>query len=498
MDFIKRNKYLITVLILAFAYIVFQVIVFKNTTWENYPYTHQDFWRRLEDTQFYLGQREFGQFHPPLVSLLYGALLTLGIDQLFIINFFAHSAFAILIFLICKRFTKNNKASLITSIVYITNFSIIQQSNYLGLYDLLASFVITLAAFIFITRKKNSKLNIILIALILGLAGLIQYSGLFALPFIAFLILFDKEISLRERIINISVLTTVSGIVFGSFLLYRYIKFGDPLYSNVEHLGYLKAGISNIWFYIFSSLAFFKLPAVVVATLGIKKTIRDKSQLKFIFILLPSILFFVFLYIWGDWRFMTYFIPIVYLFFCNGLILVYNFLKTYRLLLIPAYLAFAIFVIYNSLYLNGNFGVATSLNNITELEVTYNNGFPTYLIHQTYSNNFIPYFLLDNNWDSRASYDKEVNYFLKLTSYKDVLNIQKVIQKDPYSLVLNDERFVRYHQFNVAFRKNTIMDPSESELEHTKYLVSDHYLTNSYPQFRLINQYNNLFLYIRR
>lgn len=491
--FIKKEKMFLILILLGIVYLIFQAYLFRGVSWENYIYIHQDFWRRIEDSQFYLGLRSSGQFHAPLPSLIFTILLSLGINQLYFVNFIIHFCFAILLYFICREFTKDKNISFIPSFFYLTNALIIQQVNYLGLYDLMASFFIGLGVFLFI--KNESKKTMFLSGITFGLAGLTQYSGIFAVPFLLLFILLKRNLSLREKLIRILTFSIPCGIIAGSFFLYRLIKFGNAFYSHVEQFEYFKFNFSNIGFYIFAFLAVFGIPAILISVFGIRNLFKVRKALKFVFLILPTVLFFVFFYIWSDWRFMTYLIPAFYLIFAFGLVEVKKHLSNLKLITVFAvFLAFGIF--YGNLSLNGYFGIPIWFNKVIQNDIQYIHNLPTSNLKVIDTKNIQPYFYLDNNWDSRILTNSEIGYYYGTINYQNVLDIQKIIQNKTFALVLNNERFARYHQFSTAFRKNVIMDPTDVQIRDSEFLITDHELDDlRFFKFVEVQKIGNLLIY---
>ncbi len=492
--FKKKNIFLYLIICLLLLYLVFQLNIFRNFTWQNYIYIHQDFWRRMIDAQYYLGLRADPQFHPPIPSLIFSLFILLKNNQLFIINFISNTLFAFLIFIICRKFTKNSIAAFVTSIFYLTNYSIINQANYLGLYDLLASFVITLGVFLFIIKSRSLKWNFI-VGIILGFAGLIQYSGIFSIPLIILLIIFDKNLSKQNKIRNCLTLILSSGIIFSTFFIYRFLFFGNPLYSQVEHFGFIGFKLSSLVYYIFAIPAFFKIPVVLVSLGGLYKIIRSKSHFKFILLILPSVIFFLFLYTWIDWRFMVYFIPIIYLLFCEGLIFLKPLILKNKIIFTSSIIFGIIAIAYNNLYSIGNFGIITGLNSIISEDINYNNGNQSYRFNNiTLESNFIPYFLTDIT--KINGNDSELNYFNNIVNYQNVLDIKNIIKESSFELELNDEIFVRDHQFKVAFGREVLLNPSVEQVEMSDFIISDHILSDKRTkEYTLLKQFNTLYLY---
>jgi|GEM_PF-3405848 len=493
---ISRNQiYLLILGLVALVYVLSQLNLFQGLTWQTYPYQHQDFWRRMDDTYYYLGLRDSSHFHPPLSSLIFAGLQLLGISQLFLINFVAFVGFGFLIYFLTKRHVKNPTAAFLASLMYFFSFYIIHQANYLGLYDLLASFLITLALFIFLSGWSKTYLKLILTGIILGLAGLVQYSGMFVLPLLCLGLLFGKE-SWSRKIKQCFALGLPATIIFGSFFVWRFFEFGNPFYSQVEHFGFLGFSLSNLGFYLFATVAVFSIPGILLAITGLfnVKTWHKLGASKFLLFSLPVAAFFLFFYKWADWRFIVYLIPAVFILIASGLDLILSKIKQNRILTNAGLITFLLMLMYINLYPLGTFGVIIGPNSIIRDEVSYDQGEPTHtLVVDKIDKALTPYLFNSDSVDQRIAKDSELNYFNRKVNYQDVMKLMYVIGRDRFVLDLKDERFVRYHQFSVASARVVVMDANEVDTANSKYIVSDHALTRL--DFSLEILVNNLYLY---
>lgn len=493
--FWRNHIHLLILALAATVYLLAQLNLFQGLTWQTYPYQHQDFWRRMDDTYYYLGLRDSSHFHPPLSSLMFAGLQLLGINQLFIINFAAFIGFGFLIYFLANRYVKNSTAALLATVMYFFSFYIIQQANYLGLYDLLASFLITLALFVFLSNWTKTYAKLILTGIILGLAGLVQYSGIFLLPLLCLGLLLKKE-SWLAKIKYCFALGLPASIIFSSFFVWRWFEFGDPFYSQVEHFGFLGFTLSNLSFYLFATIAVFSVPGILLALVGLVNWPQSQrlGAGKFLMLSLPVAAFFLFFYKWADWRFIVYLIPAIFILIASGIDLILSKIKQNPLLTGLSVISFLVTLLYINLYPMGIFGIIIGPNSIIRDEVSYDNGEPTHtLIVDKFDNALTSYLFNRDPIEQRLNKDSELAYFNRKVDYQDAEKIMHVIGSDTFVLDLKDERFVRFHQFSVASSRVVVMDANEADTLKSKYIVSDHLLTR--VDFRLVSTSNNLYIY---
>ena len=167
------------------------------------------------------------------------------------------------------------------------------------------------ASLYFLITKKN-KLSFFT----LGLSAIFQNLAFFVLPlwFIyLFILKFDKKDSISSQIKNLKyyIFCFLFFFIFpGSWFLYKFILFGNPLYSKIAQFELLHLNFNLLFYYLINSLTLFG-PILFL----IKKIDFKKKNFNIFFLVLVSVYifsFWTFLYYWADRRFLLYQIPSLY------------------------------------------------------------------------------------------------------------------------------------------------------------------------------------------
>jgi len=102
--------------------------------------------------------------------------------------------------------------------------------------------------------------------------------------------------------------------------LYKWKHFGDPLFSKVTQFGLVRPHFFGMPYYAVNLLAYFGLPAAVVAIYGFFRSLGRSGFAGFMSLcFLCWAAFWVFLYSWLDSRFILYAVPFVAVALAEGL-----------------------------------------------------------------------------------------------------------------------------------------------------------------------------------
>lgn len=94
--------------------------------------------------------------------------------------------------------------------------------------------------------------------------------------------------------------------------VYKFIKFGDPLYSKVAHVELLRINFNSLDFYLFNATSMFGLGVLLVVIFvlfNIKDMLKNRLLVWCLAGLLFNFVFWVLMYEWDDRRFLVYFVP---------------------------------------------------------------------------------------------------------------------------------------------------------------------------------------------
>lgn len=486
-SFLKKYPYSVIFLISVF-HLISTLYIFRDTELTNYPYLHQDFWKRMQDALYYTNGQTEPAFHPPVPSLLYSLVLViLDSSKLFLVHIGMYIFTLNSIYFLSKKLTKNTLAAIFASILFAFNFYTLQQANYLGLTDLFASSFVAFAVLFFLEYlEKGKKKNYVLSAVFIGFGALVQYAGAFTGPI---LLVYayktrGKEFMMKRKMDFIN-LSLIASTIFLSFFALKAIFYGNPLYTRVEHLWFFRPHAEDIGYYLFNFFVFYSPIVALVAIYMLYRKYKQKDTefLNKLMIFLPFIIFFMLLYIWEDMRFFTYISPAVYTLAGLGFYKIYKYFEVKNRIGI-FFLLFTLIVLYSNLHNQASEGIPLLTNYSIKIEnsidsgklyqrIIFNKETQKYSLYLDYMNRYKE--IADKRIDLTHEYfgfeykepennkpvDSELNYYLNTVDAQDVKEVVDFIRKENFKEVaikINDQRFVRFNQFDVFFERKADYD----------------------------------------
>jgi len=500
---IVQYKYSLILGILSLGYLLFHWFVFKHSTLEAYPYLHQDLWRRLHDSLFYLGQSSDVYFHPPVPSLLYAVAIRFQAYWIMVLtNSLLFIAAFVGIYKVSRELGVTAKASLVAALLFYFNFYNIRYSTYYGLVDLWCMALVVIAVYVFLRmRRKPSLLKAFILGSTLGIAGLVQYAGVYVAPL---LVLFSfisrpKQFWAKQSIIRWLVVAGTAVLIFGSFFIYRAVAYGSPTYSKIDHFMYFKFHLDDLTFYAWQHVVYFTIPVIVLAVVGLVAVWKQSARRRLIAglaLFIPFPLFFVLNYTWEDQRFIVYWVLPIYVLAALGAQLLVRLMKP-----IPGryYLASALFIIIL---------VMSNLHNQGEQQLILT---PTVSFKQNIeqqndrkiisykrrspSDAFTPYYLYMLNYADKLNSDAELHYFQVTVNPQIVKRLTDHLQpSDSVALRLKDEVFVRSVQSSYYLKHEV---PFNFYFNH-EYFKYTYIITDTpvdFPGYTMIDRSGQLMLY---
>lgn len=126
-------------------------------------------------------------------------------------------------------------------------------------------------------------------------------------------ILFRRE-SILKGIRRILLRTVLFFNISLIWFLYKYLKFGNPLYSQIDQFSYLSIHINSLFFYLINSYTLLGIGFFVVCGFVFwKKQMVASAKLFFLCMNISiTVIFWIILYDWNDRRFLLYLIPFIY------------------------------------------------------------------------------------------------------------------------------------------------------------------------------------------
>lgn len=301
----------------------------------SYPYQFPDSWSWLSDGINYAGYNTPNSYRPPLFPLLISFFYRIGMENLIIIMEQVFSLLAgIGVYLLASKLYNKKEIGLYSSILFLTNGYLLIFSAYIFAEIIALTFII-FAFYFFIkglTRNADSSKNLYLFGLFSGFAFLTQYSGILIIITSAIYLLFQRKTLVPAIRKDLFISAIIFILLSSTWFIFRLIKFGNPLYSKINHSALLQIQLNPNTFFLYlkSSLVFVSIFLILLIIFGIL-IIRRKINLKTlclfqsnsdafgstVFILTWITVFFVFfssIYSWIDVRFIIYWIvPIIIL-----------------------------------------------------------------------------------------------------------------------------------------------------------------------------------------
>lgn len=507
--FLKKYSFTI-VLVLSLIHILTTLYIFKGTNITNYPYIHQDFWKRMQDALYYTNGETSPAFHPPVPSILYALIILVFNSTNFVYVHILMYIFTLTsLFYLTKKLTNNLAIVFFAVTLFAFNFYILKQANFLGLVDLFAAGFINFAVFFFLEYLETSKKKFNYITgLFIGIGALVQYSGTFIGPILLFYAykVKGKDWFFKNRF-EIYKLSLISVFIFLSFFVLKGIFYGDPLYTRVEHLWFLRPHAEDIGYYMFNFFVFFSPIPSIVAIYTFYKEYKKKNYelLNKLLIFAPFIFFFMFLYIWEDLRFFTYVLAPVYILAGIGFFRMYKYFRVKNRIIV-FFLLFFTLILYTNLHNRSSEGIPLLIGYSIKLENSIDSGkLYQRIIFNKETGSYLPYALYLKDYkkisqkridlyheyfgeeykkpEISKAVDGELSYYLETVNPMDVKEVVDFIGKENYREVaidLENQKFVRFNQFDVFFERKTSYDfDIYDDIDLTTYrwytyIITDH------------------------
>jgi hypothetical protein len=510
LQLLKKYPYESILLILGGVYILAKLYIFGDIQLENYPYLHQDLWRRLSDAMFYAGNGDAAFLHPPLPSLLYLPFLAMQGRYLYFIGAIGFVVQMWCYFGIVRSITADNRAGFAAAILFFANYFMNHSFDFYGLVDGLCVTFILIAIYLWLEKRTRVTWSLGS-GVFMGLAGLTQYAGVFIGPMLVLYDLLRAEsfvAFMKKKHLYISAAVT-SATLFLLFFIYRYIRFGSPIYSLVGHFGYVTLTIQALAVYVPYMLMFWGIPTVVLSLYGMLKARQVSPQLSrnmavFSLLFLPYGIFFTFIYKWIDSRFVIYYSLPMYLYAGFAVSQLWQRSRKVKYSLI----ARSIFVIavlcglyYLNLSNNGKSGIIIGNQLLIELSEKS----PPRLY--TADKPFRPYFIALSTHNGNPTANDELTYYTRTASPLLVLPLVTEIKErdiDGSSILLDvrEEPFAVSQQFSYYLgrvfsyefddRQQFITDVKSGEY---RYLVTDYEENSANIPRNLVARYGKFFLW---
>lgn len=263
-----------------------------------------------------LFQNDTISFRNPGLPVIIRLLNIVGLLPLIVwLNQMVFWALGVFVYKICRLFG-SKLVSLVLAVAVLMNFMFNQGANFI-LSDFYAVLFITAALYFLL--KKRWWLSFFM----LGCSLLFQNFAFFLMP-VWLIVILDAErgaaIQIYKRkdflkILQIGGLLVAAFLPFVLWAVYKFIKFGSPLYTKLDYFSLLKPNLNSVVFYSLNAIVVFGIilvPLVIFLIWNFKRSLKQRGQLILLAGLAINTVFWIIFYDWNDRRFLLYFIPWIY------------------------------------------------------------------------------------------------------------------------------------------------------------------------------------------
>lgn len=303
-------------LLVKASYLVYPDIVFT------YPFITFDGFQWIHDSLHYLGDDVTISFRNPALPLIIALLKLLGVENLLPL---LTVCLLFLFFLFLYRFLSlyfDHAAVLLTVLFLFFNFRLHTFFDYI----LADQWAITfqLIACYYLAKASAHNRNLILFGVFAAISFLFQYAiGFLSLAFILYWLveLFPKSEN-RRVLLRYSLISVACGLlIIAPNFIYKWLKFGTPLFSRVTHFQLVKLHFFGLFYYFVNYWAFFGIPVAVIAVYGFFKAFHAKAHIWLLVYtgFFSYFIFWMLLYEWLDVRFLLYLVQFIAFFLAQGI-----------------------------------------------------------------------------------------------------------------------------------------------------------------------------------
>jgi len=319
----REYRLVVAVLVAAVAFLVWKGshLIYPDLAY-TYPFITFDGFQWILDADFYAGKDVTTAFRNPGLPLVIAVLGKLGaMRYLPLLTTALLGVFVVYLALLLVTERYRPWIVAVTVLLVFLNYTLQTTFDFV-LADPWAM-TLQLVAIHHLRRAKDDLRQLFPSVVAAALSFHFQYAVAWLTP--AFLYCWFVEIrpaaKSRQHADRIVLAAVALGLVLvAPPFLYKWKHFGDPLFSNVTQFPLVRPHFFGMPYYAVNLLAYFGLPAAVVAVYGFFRSLGRGGFAGFMSLcFLCWAAFWVFLYSWLDSRFILYAVPFVAVAIAEGL-----------------------------------------------------------------------------------------------------------------------------------------------------------------------------------
>src|SRR5438128_1222381 len=319
----REYQPVMAVLVAAGAFLVWKAspLIYPDLA-ITYPFITFDGFQWILDADFYAGRDVTTAFRNPGLPLVIALLGKVGATRyLPLLTTALLAIFVLYLALLLMRERYRPWVVAVTVLLVFFNYTLQTTFDFV-LADQWAM-TLQLAAIYHLRRAKDDLRHLFAFVIMAALSFHFQYAIAWLTP--AFLYCWFVEIRPADGPLRHADRIALAAVALGLVLvappfLYKWKHVGDPLFSKVTQFGLVRPHFFGMPYYAVNLLAYFGLPAAVVAVYGFFRSLGRSGFAGFMSLcFLCWAAFWVFLYSWLDSRFILYAVPFVAVALAEGL-----------------------------------------------------------------------------------------------------------------------------------------------------------------------------------
>lgn len=310
----RENRPVVAVLAACAAFLLWKArfLLYPDLAFA-YPFVQFDSFQWMLDSLLYRGRDVSAVYRNPGLPLVLALLGALGrMAWLPLVTVALSAMFAMYLVLLLRRHFAPVPTALALLLVFFT-FSLQTAFDFVLADQWAVTF--QLAAVYHLIEAEDDPRHLRSCAAWSATSFLFQYAIAALAPaclLYAVLVLRPRSRDVRAFDRNLVTGAVLAFALVAPLLVYKAVKFGNPMYSGVIQAQLVKPHFFGVVFYAINALAFYGAPVALLSAYGFIRAVRERGAESLIAVcILSYFVFWVLLYVWLDPRFLLYFAPFV-------------------------------------------------------------------------------------------------------------------------------------------------------------------------------------------